>query len=118
MIAGFTINGSVYPAESGTQIHFDRGVSMQNVVPKRVARFGDGYALQLPIGSLKRTINASFTNRSNADVIETYFELLDGASFDITMRGETIKVVCNSWTKNWPQEGVQTITASLEEYYD
>lgn len=118
MVAGFTIDGSVYPAQSGTTISFDRGVSIQTVVPKRVAKFGDGYKSQIPVGSLKRTFNVSFTNRDNIDIIETYFELLNGASFNITMRGETITVVCNSWNRSYPQEDINTITATLQEYYD
>jgi phage-related protein len=118
MIAGFTINGSVYPAQSGTTINFDRNVRIQNVIPKRVSKFGDGYKSHLPIGSSKRRIDVSFTNRSNGNIIETYFELLNGASFDITLRGETVTVVCAQWQKTYPQEGIHTITATLQEYYD
>lgn len=120
MIAGFTIDGSVYAGESGTEVNFDRGVTIQSAPAKRVSKFGDGYKQHLPIGPTVKNISASFSNRavSEIDIIETYFTLLDGDSFDVLIHGETITVVCLGWNRTYPQESVQTLTAQLREYYD
>ena len=120
MSASLTIDGSVYPAQSGTLIRFDRGITIQNVPAKRVAKFGDGYAMHVPLGPTVRTYGVAFNNRptTEIDIIETYFTLLKGESFNIVIRGETIPVVVLSFNKNYQNGEVYGLTASLKEYFN
>ena len=120
MVSGFTIDGTVYPAQSGTTVNFDRGVAIENSLPKRVNRFGDGYSLHIPIGPVVRKFNVAFLNRASTEItiIETYFELLEAGAFDITMRGETITVICKGWGVSYQQEDIWSLNAVFEEYFD
>lgn len=120
MSAGFTIDGTVYPAESGTEFSFDRNLSVEAKPAKRVLTFGDGYSSHQPIGPTVRQFSVSFTNRPTTDIdkIVTYFELLGGSSFAIDYFGESIKVLALSWNRTWVQEDINSLSVTLKEYYD
>ena len=120
MSASFTIDGTVYPAQSGTVVLFDKGLSVQNAPAKRVTKFGDGYSMHLPIGPSVRSYSVSFSNRptSEIEIIETYFTLLTGEGFDISVRGETIHVVVLGFNKNYQNGQVYGLTANLREYFN
>lgn len=120
MSAYFTIDGTVYPAQSGTEIVFDKNFSIQNTPAKRVTRFGDGYALQLPIGPTVNTYRGSFTNRTDTEIgiIEEYFTLLKGEGFDISVLGDTIHVVALSFERRFINGGISSLTVNLKEYFN
>jgi hypothetical protein len=114
-MASITIDGSVYPAESGTVIQFDKGLTIESNPPKQMFKFGDGYISHLPLGSSKRKFNVAFKNRANADVIETYFKLLKGESFPISVKGETINVTVESFSRSY--NNMDSLSATLVEYF-
>jgi phage-related protein len=120
MSASFTIDGAVYPAQSGTVVYFDKGLSVQNAPAKRVTKFGDGYAMHMPIGSSVRSYSASFSNRptSEIEIIETYFTLLKGEGFDISVRGETIHVIALGFNKSYQNGQLYSLSANLREYFN
>jgi hypothetical protein len=120
MSASFTIDGTVYPAQSGTVIYFDKGLTVQNAPAKRVTKFGDGYAMHMPIGPSVRNYSINFNNRptSEIEIIEEYFTLLKGEGFDISVRGESIHVVVLGFNKNYLNGELYSLSASLKEYFN
>jgi len=120
MSAYFTIDGAVYPAQSGTQVLFDKGFSIQNNPAKRVTKFGDGYSLHIPVGPNVNTYKGAFSARPDAeiDIIEEYFTLLKGEGFDISVLGDTIHVVALSFNRTFINEGISSLTVDLKEYFN
>ena len=119
MSAYFSIDGTVYPAQSDTIVNFDKGLSIQNAPAKRVTKFGDGYGMHMPIGPTVRNLSASFSNRTRdeIDIIETYFTLLKGEPFYIYVRGESIRVVVLGFNKNYQNGEIYSLTANLKEVF-
>jgi hypothetical protein len=93
---------------------------IQMIVKMLVTRFGDGYALQLPIGPTVNTYRGSFTNRTDTEIgiIEQYFTLLKGEGFDISVLGDTIHVVALSFERRFINDGISSLTVNLKEYFN
>lgn len=86
------------------------------------APFGDGYVQRGVDGlnALLRVWSWSFNTvpTSEANAIIDFLKLKAGVlpfSHDIPGSGETVNVICKSWTKQWAGFEVYNITAKFEE---
>ena len=95
-----------------------------------VAKFGDGYEQRVRdgINNVQRTFSVTFKNQPKAiiDDIAGYFNSLGGVdNFSFTIPDsnesgseETLKVVCDTWTKTYSYDEFYNLTATLREVFE
>lgn len=120
MSAYFTISGAYYSGEADRVVYLDRGLSINNIPQIRSMNYGDGYSLLVPVAPILRTFSASFSNREPEEiiVIDTYFELLQGAIIpDFVVNGETINAKVVNYSKSYMNGQVYSLTAQIVEEF-
>ncbi|NDD83004.1 hypothetical protein EBZ38_01800 [bacterium] len=124
MIVRFTIPSGTLSLTRDRIIHLDNGVSIQNTMPKRVTKFGDGYSLSIPIGPRRRVISASFSGRDIEEInlIESYFALLGAAvvpNFYIVSDGssELVKVNVSKYSKSFMNGYLYSLSTEFNEVF-
>lgn len=114
----------VYDVISGTPTNFnvDRGVSKQTTQRILKVNFGDGYEQRAPdgINIEKSTYSVAFKNREfdEIQVIEDYLNDNASLSFDFYIDEDIVKVVCDSFSIQYPQESVYSLTAQFRRVYE
>lgn len=101
-----------------TDIYVDDGVQISTSPTTRAVMFGDDYSLTIPLGSRKRTISVTMSNRSQvtADLIDDYFTFLAGEPINnFHILNDTVNVVVLEWNKTFRASDTYTISASFKE---
>lgn len=87
-----------------------------------VAQFGDGYKQRAADGlnNQLRTWSWSFNNRSLTDAsdIIDFLKAKGGVTeftHDLPGSGETVTVICSSWSKRWAGFDTYNVSAKFEE---
>jgi len=108
----------------------DKGMSAPYKPRVLVAKFGDGYEQRVRdgINNVQRTFSITFKNQPKAiiDDIAGYFNSLGGVdNFSFTIPDsnesgseETLKVVCDTWTKTYSYDEFYNLTATLREVFE
>jgi hypothetical protein len=119
-MASFIIPSGILGLTSPRTIYLDNGVNMQNTMPKRVAKFGDGYSLSIPLGSAVRTISASFSGRTTEEInlIESYFAYLGADTIDnLTIFGESINATVAGYSKSFMNGALYSLNTQFKEVF-
>jgi phage-related protein len=101
-----------------TDVYVDDGVQISSAPPTRSVKFGDDYALDIPLGSRKRNFSATMSNKpqTTADLIDSYFEFLAGEPINnFHILGVTATVVALQWSKSFRASDTYTVRASFKE---
>lgn len=111
--------GGGQPA-SDTDIYLDNSVQIPNRPSLRKQRFGDGYSISVPVGPRKRNFSGSFTFReiSVIDMIDQYFELLEGEPINgFYILGTATTIICKSWIVTDRSDDIASLTGQFEEQF-
>lgn len=104
------------------EVSVDRALSRQTQHRVLTANFGDGYEQRVldGINTKDDSFSVSFTNRSAEDIelIAGYFDLKAGKNFNFTVRAETLKVVCESYSISYIQDSVYSLQTTFRRVYE
>ena len=101
-----------------TDVYLDDGVQISSAPPVRQIMFGEDYSLTMPLGSRKRSLSGSMSNRDQAtiDLIDNYFTYLEGQPINnFRILGVAATVVVLQWSKTFRSSDTYSIQASFRE---
>ena len=100
-------------------IYVDNGVSISYDTPRRVNKFGDGYSLAIPIGPIKRSFQATFSNRPVTEInyIDNYFEYKSGEIIVVNIFGTNGNFEVIDWSKSYINQELSSIQATFTETF-
>jgi len=103
----------------------DRNIKRTNTPTVLMSQFGDGYSQRTTtlLNNVNSSWNLSFKNRLDSEInnIVSFFESTNGVdSFTWQPPGEdsVLTVIVKKWDKVYVNEGISSLTATLERVYE